>query len=127
MEREELTRRRLARLVERGLLAEADIVRFRKLDERMSDPSRAEHGARISGFHDGKEYQPLLTRIVDGLAAIGEPHAKEKAAVLREEAATMGPGVFLTPWEMTLEYLDRTVGDVRDVERFYEQPGGATA
>ena len=119
MDYRDLCRKRIERLVERRLLSRRDADRFRELDAKMTDEAREKREARISGFHDGVEYRPLLVKVVAGLVAAGEPHAREKNSVLVDEVATMGAGVFLTPWEMTLEYLDRHVGDFADVERAY--------
>ncbi len=118
MERAGLIDRRFERLLERGLLTRREAKRFRELDEAMSDERRATRAA-MGAFHDGREYQVLLLKIVDGLATLGEPHAAAKRTVIKEELATMGPGVFLTPWEMTLEYLDRHIGDAGEVEGWY--------
>jgi hypothetical protein len=118
VDRADLVRRRFERLLQRGLITRRDAERFRELDEAMSDEHRVGRAA-MGAFHDGREYQVLLLKIVEGLVTLGEPHAKEKRTVFKEESATMGPGVFLTPWEMTLAYLDDHVGTLDDVVRWY--------
>jgi hypothetical protein len=35
------------------------------------------------------------------------------------EKGTMAPAVFLTPWDLTLAFLDRHTGDFADVAAFY--------
>jgi hypothetical protein len=118
MDRADLMRCRFERLLQRRLITRHDAERFRELDEAMSDAHRATQAA-MGAFHDGREYQVLLLKIVEGLVTLGEPHAKDKHTLMKEEIAMMGPGVFLTPWEMTLAYLDDHVGNVDDVARWY--------
>jgi hypothetical protein len=118
MDREELLRLRFERLMCASRLSPQDVARFRELDREMTDEHLIAR-ASMTAFHNGREYRSLLKKIVEGLVYVREPHADEKHSVLLQEMATMDPAVFLTPWEMTLEYLDRQVGSIADVEKEY--------
>ena len=61
----------------------------------------------------------LLEKVLQGLVKIGEPHSNEKLDAFLAEVGTMGPAVFLTPWDMTLFYLDEQIGSIKEVEEFY--------
>lgn len=110
-----LLRLRLDRLVASGRLSARDAERFEGLDGQM----QGQQAPAMDAFHRGREYRALLERIVDGLVELGEPFADKKKKVLLEEIGTMGPAVFLTPWEMTLASLDQRVGAVDQVLAFY--------
>ncbi len=110
---------RLDTLVRRSLIARRDADRFVTLDAAMRAEVEERDRSGISAFHDGREYRVLLQKVVEGLDRIGEPHAPAKRTALMEEMGTMGPAVFLTPWEMTLDYLDERIGSTDDVERFH--------
>jgi hypothetical protein len=57
--------------------------------------------------------------VLEAAVKIGEPHAEDKRQAFIEEKGTMGPAVFLTPWDITLAYLDQTIGSFDDVAKFY--------
>ena len=65
-------------------------------------------------------YKRYLEKLLKALKTIGEPHADEKLQAVIEELATMGPAVFLTPWELTLKYLDAEYGNFNDIKEFYK-------
>lgn len=112
-----LLERRLAGLVARGRLSPREAERFRQLDEQMLGAD----APAINAFHRGRDYRALLERVIDGLVELGEPLADKKKKLLLEEIGTMGPAVFLTPWEMTLASLDQKVGDLDRVLTFWEK------
>lgn len=115
MNPEELLTKRIENLVDQGHLTRREADRFLELDEQMRSVERK----AMSAFHLGREYRLILERVLDGLVAVGEPHAPEKQNEFLAEIGTMGPGVFLTPWEMTIHYLDKQFGDFTDVVKFY--------
>ena len=115
MEREELLKTRIENLVDQGHLTRREADRFLELDEQMRSMDRK----AMSAFHQGREYRFILERVLNGLVEVGEPHAKEKQNEFLAEIGTMGPGVFLTPWEMTIHYLDKQIGNIADVAEFY--------
>jgi hypothetical protein len=115
MKPEELLEKRIETLVDHGHLTRREADRFLELDEQMRSMDRK----AMRAFHQGREYRFILERVLEGLVAIGEPHAKEKHDEFLAEIGTMGPGVFLTPWEMTIHYLDKQFGDFAEVLEFY--------
>jgi hypothetical protein len=115
MEPEDLLKKRIDNLVDQGHLTRREAERFLELDEQMRSADRK----AMSAFHQGREYRFILERVLDGLVDVGEPHAQIKKNEFLAEIGTMGPGVFLTPWEMTLHYLDQQFGNFADVAKFY--------
>jgi hypothetical protein len=115
MKPEELLEKRIENLVDQGHLTRREADRFLELDEQMRSLDRK----AMHAFHQGREYRFILERVLEGLVAVGEPHAQEKHGEFLAEIGTMGPGVFLTPWEMTIHYLDGQFGDFAEVVGFY--------
>ncbi len=112
---EQLLKMRLERLQAAGRLSRRDVERFLQLDAQM----RGKSASAMDAFHRGREYRALLERVLDALVELGEPQAAKKKKLLLEEIGTMGPAVFLTPWEMTLEQLDQQIGGLEEVLTFY--------
>jgi len=115
MKPEKLLKKRIENLVDQGHLTRREADRFLELDEQMRTMERK----AMSAFHQGREYRFILERVLDGLVEVGEPHARLKKNEFLAEIGTMGPGVFLTPWEMTIHYLDNQFGDFKDVLDYY--------
>jgi hypothetical protein len=115
MEPEKLLNKRIENLLDQGHLTRREADRFLELDEQMRSTDRK----AMRAFHQGREYRFILERVLNGLVDIDEPHAQEKQNEFLAEIGTMGSGVFLTPWEMTLHYLDEQFGNFADVLKFY--------
>ncbi|MDJ0765956.1 MAG: hypothetical protein QNJ97_23430 [Myxococcota bacterium] len=116
----ELMALRLKLLVGKGLISQQMADAFPRLEAAMNQGGLLGENFLASYQKSDDLYKRYLEKITRALKAIGEPHAEEKHRIVVEELATMGPAVFLTPWEITLSYLDRTYGDMDDVMRFYE-------
>jgi hypothetical protein len=111
---------RLAALVRRRILTGSEADRFTKLEGLMQSPTDGTDDALMVRFHDSNDaYLPLLERVLRGLVRIGEPLAREKLDLFLEERGSQGPAVFLTPWEMTLTYLDDELGKLESISAFY--------
>lgn len=109
---------RLAALAERAYLRKRDIEEFVELEDRMNSGDLGEDWLR--SFHlSNDNYMRLLQKVLKAAVKVGEPWAKEKLQVFVEEKGCQGPAVYLTPWDMTLAYLDQTEGRFEDVAAFY--------
>ena len=108
-------------LKKKGLVSEKTVAEFKELEEEMNKGGLI--GANFLSSYQRSDdiYKRLLIKIIEALADLGEPHAKAKLQIVIEELATMGPAGFLTPWELTLEFLDENHGDFGDVENFYDK------
>lgn len=113
MTHRELLDIRLETLTKHGLLSVGMANKFLQLDTKMTEHIDM---PAMDAFHCGVEYQRLLKKVLELLIVIGEPGATEKLAWVHEEIATMGPAVFLTPWELTLADLDKRYASIIDVE-----------
>ena len=111
-------RRRLDWLASRTRLTKRQAEEFEGLEDRMNSGRTGEDW--LQSYHTSNDdYMRLLQRVLEAAVAAGEPHAREKLRAVIEEKGTMGPAVFLTPWEMTLAYLDREYGSFAEVAAHY--------
>jgi hypothetical protein len=115
----ELRRARLATFARRTRLTARQIAEFEDLEDRMNDGETGADWLR-SYYLSNDDYLRLLEKVLKAAVAVGEPHAREKHRAFIEEKGTMAPAVFLTPWDLTLAYLDREYGEMSDVARFYD-------
>ena len=120
-EYEEVRNLSFENLVMRGLITQNLIVEFKELETQMGRGGLLGENFLVSYQKSDDIYKRHLTKILEALKNLGEPHAAEKLKVVIEELATMGPAAFLTPWELTLSYLDREYGDFNDVVDFYRK------
>ena len=112
--------KRLDNLVAKRLLRQKDATRFAELEVLMATEAGETSREMLLRFHESNDtYLPLLQKVLKGLVRVGEPQADEKLSVFLEELGTVGPAVFLAPWEMTLTWLDEYVGSLDEVRRFY--------
>ncbi|MDI6736966.1 MAG: hypothetical protein QME12_00430 [Nanoarchaeota archaeon] len=109
--------KRLGALVKNGRLTEAQRNEFTQLEAYMESGERPGGPASFRKTNDA--YIPLLEKVLRAMIAIKEPLAEAKYRIFIEEKGTMGPAVFLTPWDMTLSYLDRQIGNLEEVIKFY--------
>jgi hypothetical protein len=120
---------RLATLVRRAALRLRDIEDFVGLEDRMNQGALGADWLR--SFHLSNDaYMKLLHKVLKAAVKVGEPHAQAKLQHYVEELGTQGPAVFLTPWDLTLAYLDEHVGAFSEVAEFYgvrASSRGATA
>lgn len=111
-------RSRLERLARKTRLTPREVAQFEELEDKMNSGDTGADWLR--SFHlSNDDYLRLLEKVLKAAVALGEPHAREKYQTFIEEKGSMSPAVFLTPWDLTLAYLDREVGEFEDVERFY--------
>jgi hypothetical protein len=108
-------------LIRKGLVSKRLIAEFKDLESQMVQGGMMGDDFLVSYQKSDDIYKRQLTKVLEALRDIGEPHAGEKLRVVTEELATMGPAGFLTPWEITLSYLDREYGDFADVGNFYQR------
>jgi hypothetical protein len=97
---------RLKKLVGSGFLSQKDADRFEWLDKVMTGQATAKENEWLSSFYRNEEYRKLLKKVLQAMVDADEPKAKEKLLAYHQEFGTMGPAVFLTPWELTLADLD---------------------
>lgn len=115
---EDINKKRFRILVEAGCLTESESKKFLELETILNNPKKDKDW--LSSFHCSNDsYRPLLEKVLKGLTFIEEPHSKEKYKEYMEELGTMSPAVFLTPWTMTLNYLDTNVGNIEEIKKFY--------
>lgn len=109
---------RLEKFAEKSLLTRKNIEEFQLLEEKMNSEHVAEDWLR--SFHlSNDNYMKLLQKVLESAIKVGEPHSKEKYQEFLEEKGSVSPAVFLTPWEVTLSYLDANIGNFSDVASFY--------
>lgn len=113
MTHRELLDIRLDTLTKNGLLSVGMANKFLQFDTKMMEHKDM---SAMDAFHCGADYQRLLKEVLELLIVIGEPGATEKLVWVHDEIATMGPAVFLTPWELTLADLDKRYESIVDVE-----------
>ena len=102
-----------------GLVDEQMLAEFKELEEAMNRGGLIGDDFLSSYQRSDDVYKRHLKKILEALVTVGEPHSSEKLEAVVEELATMGPAVFLTPWEITLKYLDTYYGNFEDVIDFY--------
>lgn len=114
----DISEKRLERIAANKLMRQKDIETFRTLEAKMNS---TELGSDlIKAFHTSSDSYPrLLELVLRALVSLNEPYAKEKYSLFLEEKGTMLPALFLTPWELTLDYLDKKVGKIEELKRFY--------
>jgi len=94
---------RFKKLVDAGHISSLELEQFLLLEDLIS----SNHGEGwLKSFHHGEDYFRLLKKVLKGLLAIGEPKADLKLQAVIEEYGTMSPGLYMTPWELTLKDLD---------------------
>lgn len=103
------------------MLNPQEIEQFIALEAKMNGGGLMADNFITSYQKSDDIYKRLLLKLIQALEALGEPHAAEKRQAVLEELGTMGPALFLTPWEISLHYLDRTYGDFDRVVDFYRQ------
>ena len=112
---------RLGVIAERAYIRSRDIEAFVELEDRMNSGELGEDWLR--SFHMSNDtYMGLLHKILKAAVKVGEPMAEAKLEAFIEEKGAQGPAVFLTPWETTLAYLDKSHGSFEEVASFYGVP-----
>ena len=95
-------------LIKNGFLTQKELEEFLLLEEELNNGCSGRHW--LESFHLSNDtYVRLLYKVLCGLVKIKEPGAKEKLQMFIEEKGSQGPAVFLTPWELTLKFLDEEV------------------
>ncbi len=113
-----MRQQRIKTLLQRTRLSARDAREFVELEDRMNSGDTGEDWLR--SYHlSNDDYMRLFQKVLEAAVQLGEPHAKVKLQAFIEEKGTMGPAVFLTPWDVTLAYLDREYGAFSDVADFY--------
>lgn len=113
--------KRLERLAGSGFISDAERARFVQLEEFVDHGRRGDNWEEwLASFRETNgNYIPLLKKVLQGMQAIGEPHANGKYREFMAELGTMTPGVYSNPWDMTLASLDKDIGNSEDVINFY--------
>ena len=102
---------RLESISQKADISPQDIENFVFLEDKMNCGDLADDWLR--SFHlSNDDYMRLLQKVLKAAVKVGEPYAREKLQEFIEEKGSQGPAVFLTPWDMTLAYLDENVGDI---------------
>jgi len=109
---------RLERYAKRTRMTSRQVAEFEDLEDRMNSGNKGQDWLR--SYHvSNDDYPRLLEKVLKAAVAVGEPHAREKLQVFIEEMGIMGPALFMTPWDVTLAFLDKEYGEFDDVARFY--------
>lgn len=117
---EDICNKRLDCLLKAGHISQEQHDTFMHLEPLIDSGIKAENvGWRQAFYLLNGQYMRLLGKVLEGLVAIKEPYSEEKYRAYKMELGTMGPGVFATPWEMSLAFLDRTIGETSGIIDFY--------
>lgn len=113
-----IRRARLDRIARRTRMTSRQVAEFEALEDRMNSGDTGEDWLRA--YHlSNDDYLRLLEKVLKAAVALGEPHSRDKLRAFVEEKGAMMPAVFLTPWDLTLAYLDQEYGEFDDVAAFY--------
>jgi len=100
---------RISYLVSRELISQESATQFLKL-EALFSTGNMKGIDWLEFYHlSNDEYVKLLEKVLKALCSIGEPWANEKLRYFNGELGLMSPGVYNTPWEITLDFLDKEV------------------
>lgn len=117
MDLAQINQKRFEKIAEKGCLSSQKLKLFQELEIELEEGANKNW---LDAFHKNNgQYPRLLEQVLESLIKLGEPHAQKKYNSFLEEKGTMAPAVFLTPWDMTLEYLDKNIGDIAEIKKFY--------